>query len=91
MNTYDDGFRYGFMRGRANAQIERDREAERDAALRKPFPGNPPELMKPTKCKVLKPFGLAGGKVAEVDQVVELARHDALSMAAIGRVQLLKE
>jgi hypothetical protein len=78
-------FRQGFVHGRGHEQLERERIAE----LHKPFPGNPPELLKPTRCKVLRPFSVAGRRV-EPDQVLELPRFDAESMRALGRVQIIE-
>jgi hypothetical protein len=46
-------------------------------------------LLKATACKVLRRFQLAGGKIAEVGSVITLPRHDAESMAALKRVELL--
>ena len=63
-------------------------ERARSAFLRRPPAANPPELMKPTRCRVLRPFCVAGKRV-EPGQTVELARHDAESMKAIGRVEVL--
>jgi len=70
---------------RANEDAERRRIQE----LSKPPAPNPPHLLKPTDCRVLKPFGLAGGKVARVGEVVTLPKHDADSMRALGRVEIL--
>ena len=64
-----------------------DVEAARLAELRKPFGGNPATLMAKVRCRVLKPFCVAGQRV-EPDQVVELARHDAESLCAAGKVEL---
>lgn len=86
MNAVGAGFQVGFLHGRGAEQIDRERLAD----LQKPFPGNAPELLKPKRCRVLKPFGLGAGTVAVVGEEVELPRHLAESMAAIRKVELLK-
>jgi hypothetical protein len=78
-------FRIGHFHGRGYEQIERQRLAD----LQRPFPGNPPELLAPTRCRVLKRFGIGGGRVGEPGQEITLARHDAESMEALKRVELL--
>lgn len=90
MNTYDDGFRVGWSMRGARADLDIETERRRLAEINKPFPGNAPELMKPVKVRVLKAFGIGARGIAEPGTTVELPRHDALSMAAIGRVELLK-
>jgi hypothetical protein len=64
-----------------------DLQRQRQAILQKPFAGNAPALMAPVKCKALRPFYI-GGKAVEVGTIVTLARHDAQSLAAIGKVEL---
>ena len=49
---------------------------------------NDPKLLKRVRCRVLTPF-YVGGKVVEEGATIELARHDAESMAALKRVKLL--
>lgn len=66
-----------------------DEERKRIAFLNKPPAKNPPGLVAPTKCRVLRPF-FVGGKRAEVGELVTLTRDDARSLEAIGRVKLLK-
>lgn len=65
-----------------------DADRERLAILNKPPAPNPPERLAPTRCRVLKAF-YVGGKVAEVGAVVTLQRHDAESLAAIRKVEIL--
>ena len=65
-----------------------EREQLRQAYLRGSMPKNAPELLRPTRCRVLKAFSVAGRRI-EVGEVVELARHDAESLAAIGEAELL--
>jgi hypothetical protein len=38
---------------------------------------------------VLKPFGIGSGKVAEPGSVITLPLHDAQSMRALGRVEII--
>jgi hypothetical protein len=57
----------------------------RDLAL---TPRNDPQLLEPVRCRVLRTF-YAGGRVVERDAVIELPRHDAVSLQAIGKVRLL--
>ena len=84
--NFDTGFRYGYLHGRGHEQLE----SERIAALmnHRPAP-NPPELIAPTKCKVLRPF-FVGGKQTEIDAEITLQRFDAISLAALGKVELVK-
>lgn len=79
------GFMAGFRHGLGHTEIERQRLAE----LSKPFKGNPPELFTPTRCKVLKAFGLGAGGVAVPGTTIELPRHEAQSMQGIGKVEIL--
>jgi hypothetical protein len=53
-----------------------------------PNPKNDPALLRPTRCRVLRPFWLHG-RAVEPGAVVELQRHDALSLQAIHRVAIL--
>ena len=75
-----------FLNWEARRTLE-DSERERVAFLHKPPAPNPPELMTPTRCRVLRPFGVAGKRV-EPGQVIELAAHDAFSMVALKRVEI---
>jgi hypothetical protein len=83
-------FNLGFMRGWHQHQAFDQLERERFAELSKPFPGNPPELLAPTRVKVLRPF-CVGGKPLAIGTTTTLPRADADSLVAIGKVQLLKE
>ena len=49
---------------------------------------NPSGLLMLTRCRVLRPFYVAGKRV-EPSQVIDLAAHDASSMAALKRVEIL--
>jgi hypothetical protein len=57
-------------------------------AERAPEPRNDPALFEPVKCRVLKPFNIAGQR-QEVGSVIVLARHDAKSLEAIKKVEIL--
>jgi hypothetical protein len=85
MSAFSRGFRVGHLQGQGYAELERQHLAD----LSRPFAGNPPELMQPVRCRVLKRFGIGGGEVGEVGEEITLARHDALSMQALKRVELL--
>ena len=60
----------------------------RFAGERTPAPRNDPKLFERVRCRVLKPFSV-GGRRVEPDEVVDLQRHDALSMTALHRVEIL--
>jgi hypothetical protein len=65
-----------------------DAEAARRAILNaKPSPGDQ-RLFTPTQCKVLKSFCVAG-KPVQVGSVVTLEYHDAVSLQALNKVELL--
>jgi hypothetical protein len=70
------------------AAIEREIERDRLAILDKPPAPNPPELLKPTRVKVLRAFCVARARV-EPGEVVTLPRADADSLVAIGKAQLV--
>ena len=78
-----ESFGHGFAHGRGHEQIDR----ERLAFLSKPPAPPPPELIAPTRCRVLRPFFFAGNRV-EVGELVVLPKHDAHSLAAIRKVEL---
>ena len=54
-----------------------------------PTPKNDPKLLAPVKCLVRRPFWVAGQLVA-IGSEIKLARHDAQSLAAIGKVKILE-
>jgi hypothetical protein len=85
--SFGAGFSTGWHHGRGFEQLEREREA----LLRQPIPRdlNPPELTKLVGCRVLRPF-FVGGVARQAGETVELQRHDALSMEAIGKLEILK-
>jgi len=64
-------------------------EAEREKlrVLLAPPAANPPELLQLVRCKILRPV-MIGGKPAEVGSVVELQRHDAMSLSALKKIQI---
>lgn len=84
-NARGSWFRIGFQHGRGHEQLERERNAQ--LMNYRPAP-TPPELIAPTKCKVLRPFFI-GGKRAEVGETVTLPASDATSLSAIGRCAIL--
>lgn len=65
--------------------VERERIAFLNNA---PLPKNDPALLRLVRCRVLRPFHIAARRV-EPGAIVELAEHDARSLAALGRVELL--
>jgi len=65
-----------------------EREQLHAAYVRGPLPKNPPDLIAPTKCRVLRPFSIAGERV-EIDQTVTLPFHDAESMRFLGKLEFL--
>ena len=69
-------------------QLANDAERERLAILQKPPAPNPPELLKATPVRVLKPFCVAGKRI-EVGETIDLQWHDARSLAALGKVELV--
>lgn len=69
---------------------QRMTETERLAELRKPPAANPPHLTKPTRCTVLKAFCVAGKRV-ELGQTVTLEFHVARDLAAIHKVEVLRD
>lgn len=63
-------------------------ERERVAVLNGPPPKNDPALLTPVRVRVVRPFCILGER-KDVGEIVTLQRHDALSMAAIGRCEIL--
>jgi hypothetical protein len=82
----DFRFTEGWQHGRGHELLESERIAE----LNRPVPHNlnAPELFKATKVRVLKPF-CVGGESLEIGATVELQAHDAHSLAAIGKCEIL--
>ena len=70
-------------------QIAAAEEQARREAFMRPLPKNSPHLLEPVRCRVLKAFYLGGGRLAEVGAILELPRHDAESMQALGRVEVI--
>lgn len=85
-NAHGAGFATGYQHGRGHEQLEADRQK---VMLNWRPPATPPELIAPTRCRVLRRFFLAGGKRAEIDAIVTLPRSDALSLEALGKVAIL--
>lgn len=85
LEQYGMGFRYGYLHGRGHEQ----NEAERNAVLDnyRPAP-NPRELLELVSVRVLRPFCVAGKRV-DVGASVELPRHDAISLQALGKVEAI--
>jgi hypothetical protein len=71
-------------------QIRRDSEDERQrrAILNGPLPKNDSALFKATRCRVLRQF-CVGGKPLLSGSECTLPRHEALSLEAAGKVELL--
>ena len=54
-----------------------------------PAPKNDPRLLELVRCRALKTFYVGGGKLAAPGDVVQITRHDALSMQALGKVEII--
>jgi len=80
---YEAAARTGMMRTFENE------ERARIALLNKPPAPNPPELLALVRCEARRPFFLAGKEV-KVGEMVKLPRHDAQSLAALGRVRVIE-
>lgn len=65
-----------------------DSERDRVAVLNAPPPKNPPALLAPATCLVLKAF-CTEGRRREPGEIVTLTAFDAGSMAFLGRVKIL--
>lgn len=70
-------------------QIE-DSERDRLAELRRTPPPNDARLLRPTKCKTLKLFCIAGQPV-QIGATVSLEYHTALSLQALGKLVIRSE
>ncbi|MBI5315040.1 MAG: hypothetical protein HZB34_03630 [Nitrospirae bacterium] len=71
----------------ARGQLE-ERERNRRAELSRPPSPNDARLLRPTLVRVLKGFCVQG-KLVELGATITLQRHDAESLAALGKVELL--
>jgi hypothetical protein len=67
-----------------------EEERARRAFLNKLPAANPPELLELVPVRVLRAF-CVGGQRMEPGATVKLARHDAVSLAAIGKAELVPE
>ena len=76
------------FRNWTRAQAEQEHERERVAFLNQPPPANPANLTMPTRCRATRSFYVRGRCILP-GTVLEIERHDAESLAAIGRVELL--
>ena len=54
-----------------------------------PTPRNDPKLLAPVKVLVRRPF-FVGGREVRIGDEIKLPRHDAISLQAIGKVQILE-
>lgn len=50
---------------------------------------NDQRLFTPTRCRVLKSSFCVGGRPVELGSVFELPRHDAESLKALGKVEII--
>ena len=80
-------FRFGFQQGRAREQMDRE---QLDYLRNAPLPQNPPALTAPTRCQVMRAFCIAGQR-QEPGAEVTLPRFDAISLAAIKKLEILGE
>ena len=71
----------------AQGQLADRERADRQALMQKPSPGDQ-RLFTPTKCKVLRPFCVKGQR-QEIGTEVLLAKFDAESLKALGKVEIL--
>lgn len=54
-----------------------------------PTPKNDPKLLAPVNVRVRRPF-YVGGQEARIGDEIKLPRHDAVSLQAIGKVEILE-
>ena len=54
-----------------------------------PTPKNDPKQLAPVKCLVRRPFYVAGEEV-RIGEQIQLPRHDAVSLQALGKVKILE-
>lgn len=72
------------------AQAANEYEGQRTAFLKTaPLPQNPPSLFYPVRCKVLRPFYISG-KPAQPGDIVSLPWHEAESLAAINKCEIIQ-
>lgn len=64
-------------------------ERGRLAYLNQPPPPNPPALLKPTRVRVIRAFFIRADLIAQPGEVIDLPRHDALSLRATKKVEFL--
>jgi hypothetical protein len=83
--SFGAGHRTGFRLGRGYEQLDAAHRAE----LSRPYPGNPPELLKQTVVRVLRRFQLAGGQIAEPGSIVTVDADTAKSMLALGKAEIV--
>ena len=55
-----------------------------------PLPQNSPEIMRPTKVRVLRAFCVKGLPV-QVDSIIAMPWHEAMGMKSLGKIEILKE
>lgn len=75
-----------FRNWSAHNELERE-EKDRITFLNGPLPKNDPSLFEMVEVKVLKPFFVLRVRM-ETGFVVQLPRHLALEMEAIGKVEI---
>jgi len=81
------------MRNLDSWQIRRDRsedEQQRRAILNGPLPKNDAALFKATRCRVVRSFCVKGEPLLSGSECT-LPWHDALSLKAAGKVEILGE
>ena len=79
------------MRQWQQTQNAWDTERDRINYLRTaPLPVTPPEIMRPTRCRVVKPTFCIGGKQVQVDSIIVMPFCDAKSLETLGKVQILE-
>lgn len=76
-----------WQRSQAGMEYERNRTAH----LNGPLPKNDPRLFEKVRVKVIRPFYNEGVLQTPESGVILLARHDAESLQAIGKVSLVTE
>ena len=79
------------MGDRDSWAIRRESEAEqqRRVILNTPLPKNDAALFTPTRCRVVRCFCIKG-KPLPIGSECELPRHEAMSLKAAGKVELIE-